>query len=82
MEATTVNELFLDSLELCASSKKFIPAFYTRSLTSSDEIRDTFRHTDFERQNKILIRLLRLAAHAADGNPGGLAHYSRTRHKP
>ena len=69
MEATTVNELFLDSLERCAKSKKFIPAFYTRFLSASDDIRDKFRHTDFERQNRMLLRSLRLAAHAADGKP-------------
>ena len=72
MEATIVSELFLDSLERCTSSKKFIPAFYHRFLSASDDISDKFRHTDFHRQNQMLIRSLRLAAHAAAGHPEGL----------
>jgi len=72
MEATTVNELFLESLERCARSKKFIPTFYNRFLSASDDISDKFRHTDFERQNRMLLRSLRLAANAADSHPEGL----------
>ena len=72
MEAAIVNELFLDSLERCAKSKKFIPAFYNRFLSASDDISDKFRHTDFERQNQMLLRSLRLAALAAEGQPEGL----------
>ena len=66
MEAVTVNELFLESLERCTRSKKFIPAFYSRFLSASDDISDKFRHTDFERQNRML------AALAVDGQPDGL----------
>ena len=69
MEATTVNELFLDSLERCSRSKKFIPTFYHRFQSASDDISDKFRHTNFERQNRMLLRSLRLAAHAAAGHP-------------
>jgi hemoglobin-like flavoprotein len=72
MEATTVNELFLDSLERCTKSKKFIPTFYNRFISASDDISDKFRHTDFERQNRMLLRSLKLAALAADGHPEGL----------
>ena len=72
MEATTVNELFLDSLERCARSKKFIPTFYNRFLSASDDINDKFRHTDFERQNRMLLHSLRLAAHAVDVQSEGL----------
>jgi hemoglobin-like flavoprotein len=72
MEATTVNELFLDSLERCTRSKKFIPAFYNRFLSASDDISDKFRHTDFGRQNRMLLRSLKLAAYAADGQSEGL----------
>lgn len=72
MEATTVNELFLDSLERCSRSKKFIPTFYHRFQSASDDISDKFRHTNFERQNRMLLRSLRLAAHAAAGHPEAL----------
>ena len=72
MEAVTVNELFLDSLERCARSKKFIPTFYNRFLSASDDISDKFRHTDFGRQNRMLLRSLKLAAYAADGQSEGL----------
>lgn len=72
MEATTVNELFLDSLERCARSKKFIPTFYNRFLSASDDVSDKFLHTDFEHQNRMLLQSLRLAAHAVGGLPEGL----------
>ena len=72
MKSATVNELFLDSVERCARPKKFIPVFYSRFLPSSEDKSDKFRNTDFERQHRMLLRPLKLAAHAADGQPEGL----------
>ena len=72
METTIVSELFLDSLERCTGSKKFFPAFYHRFLSASDDISDKFRHTNFDRQNQMLLQSLRLAAKAAEGQSEGL----------
>ena len=65
-------EIFLQSLERCASSKEFIPSFYQRFLATSDEIREKFKHTDFEQQNKMLVRSLKLAAGATAGEAQSL----------
>lgn len=63
---------FLRSLERCLSSSDFIPSFYTTFLSYSDEIRDKFRHTNFDHQYKMLEQSLRLASDAAIGLPDGL----------
>ncbi len=65
-------DIFLQSLERCTSSKEFIPAFYRRFLAASDEIREKFKHTDFEKQNKMLVRSLKLAAGATAGEANSL----------
>lgn len=63
---------FLKSLDRCTSNEEFIPAFYERFLSISDEIRDKFKNTDFEKQNQMLQRSLRLAAGATSGDPDSL----------
>lgn len=68
----SVKDVFLDSLERCLESEAFIPQFYDRFLSSSDEIRNKFRYTDFEKQNKMLAASLRLVAAATQGNQEGL----------
>ncbi|QDT99573.1 globin [Gimesia aquarii] len=72
MEALTPKDQFLQSLDRCMEHEGFIPAFYDRFLSTSDEIRDKFRNTDFEQQNKMLLRSLRLAAGATAGDPESL----------
>ncbi len=72
MEALTPRDQFLQSLDRCIENEKFIPAFYDRFLSTSDEIRDKFHHTDFEQQNKMLLRSLKLAAGATAGDPESL----------
>lgn len=72
MAETIPKDLFLQSLNRCAEFEKFIPSFYDRFLSESDEIRDKFRHTDFKTQNRMLLRSLRLAAGATAGEPEAL----------
>lgn len=67
MEDLTPKELFLQSLDRCAEDKGFVPAFYDRFLTSSDEIRKKFQRTEFAKQNAMLLRSLRVAAGATAG---------------
>ena len=43
-------------------------AFYARFLGASDEIKNKFRFTDFEKQNKMLRRSLELCAGATAGD--------------
>ena len=63
---------FLQSLDRCSHNEGFIPAFYDRFLSASEEIRDKFRHADFEKQNRMLLRSLTLAAGATSGEPESL----------
>ena len=72
MNNSTHKEIFLQSLERCIKSEDFIPQFYKRFLSASDEIRDKFKHTDFEKQNRMLVRSLQLAAGATAGEQKAL----------
>ncbi len=72
MDEATPKQLFLLSLDRCADDEQFIPAFYERFLATSDEIRHKFRHTDFEHQNQMLLRSLKLSAGATSGDPASL----------
>ena len=72
MQGASHKDIFLQSLERCTDSDKFIPSFYERFLSASDEIKDKFKHTDFKRQNKMLVRSLTLAAGATAGEANSL----------
>lgn len=72
MEETTPKQRFLASVSRCIADEQFIPAFYERFLAASDEIRDRFRFTDFEKQNQMLQRSLELCAGATAGEPEAL----------
>jgi len=63
---------FLQSLDRCSGNPLFIPSFYDRFLSGSDEIRDKFKDTDFEKQNQMLLRSLKLAAGATSGDSDSL----------
>ncbi len=72
MDELTPKDRFLRSLGRCSRDENFIPSFYDRFLANSDEIREKFRHTNFEKQNEMLLRSLRLAAGATAGEPESL----------
>ncbi len=72
MSTLTPKEIFKSSLERCTQSSNFIPTFYDRFIASSPEVRSKFAHTDFAKQNKMLLRSLKLAAAATAGDPEGL----------
>ena len=65
-------ERFLSSLDRCSNHESFIPSFYERFLGHSKEIREKFAHTDFDKQNQMLLRSLRLSAGATAGQPESL----------
>lgn len=72
MEAKYPKDIFLESLERCSQDEKFIPSFYERFLSSSDKIRQKFIFTDFEVQNRMLLRSLKLVSAATEGDQAGL----------
>lgn len=72
MNKVTPKERFLQSLDRCAADEAFIPSFYDRFLSTSDEVRNRFRFTDFEQQNQMLLRSLQLIAGATTGDLASL----------
>ncbi len=72
MKKSPHKKLFIDSLDRCAVSEDFIPSFYEHFLAVSDEISEKFRNTDFELQNRMLLKSLRLSADATSGVPEAL----------
>lgn len=71
-EPVSHRDLFLASLDRCIESEEFVPAFYKRFLATSEDVEWKFRNTDFELQNKMLVRSLRLVAAATKGEREGL----------
>ncbi len=72
MDQHAPKDVFLQSLKRCSESQDFIPVFYKRFIGASDEVRDKFRFTDFENQNRMLHRSLELCAGATSGEPEAL----------
>lgn len=72
MDEKSPKDMFLESLERCTQFEEFVTSFYDRFMSSSDEIRKKFRFTDFKIQNRMLLRSLKLAAAATEGDAAGL----------
>lgn len=53
---------------------RFISHFYSRFLSSSDEVRHKFAMTNFDDQEKRLARSLRILGAAIGGDPAALRH--------
>ena len=66
-------DAFRASLKRCLEAPSFLKDFYDRFVASSEEIREKFRNTDFERQNRILADSLYVMAVAAEGGPDNFA---------
>jgi len=72
MNAPSIKERFLESLHRCERSEGFIPSFYARLNSSSDLVKSHFRHTNFEQQNKMLVKSLKLVAGVSCNEPEAL----------
>ncbi len=66
-------DAFRASLKRCLGTPSFLKDFYDRFMASSEEIREKFRNTDFERQNRVLADSLYLMAVASQAGPGSYA---------
>ena len=71
-QETTPKSLFLQSVERCETNPGFIPAFYDRFLGQSEVVREKFAETDFNQQNRMLLRSLKLSAGAIAGEQPAL----------
>lgn len=69
----TQTDVFLASLNRCLAEPGFIAGFYDRFLRSSHEVREKFRHTDMERQFRVLADSLYVVANAVQGEEGSIA---------
>ena len=68
----STQKAFLASLTRCTESAEFVPAFYRRFMSTSEEVREKFAETDFEQQNRMLVQSLRLVAEATAGDSHGM----------
>jgi len=76
-DPVTPKTLFTESLARCSLDEGFVPAFYKRFMASSPEVSKRFRYTEFEKQNRMLLNSLELAAHAIDGEPEALSELKK-----
>jgi hemoglobin-like flavoprotein len=72
-------EEFQASVKRCLEAPDFMKDFYDRFTGSSEEIREKFRNTDFERQFRSLADSLYVMALAVRGGPDNLARREMTR---
>lgn len=72
MDSKTV-QMARDSLSRCGKDSSFLDHFYELFMASSQDIREKFEQTDFERQKKVLSDSLFLML-AAAGTTQGFAH--------
>jgi hemoglobin-like flavoprotein len=66
-------ESFLASLKRCLGVPGFMESFYQRFVSSSEEVREKFRHTDLQRQARMLSDSLYVLAVAVQGQAGSPA---------
>jgi hemoglobin-like flavoprotein len=72
-------EAFQASVTRCLESPSFIKDFYDRFTGTSDEIREKFRDTDFERQHRAMAESLEVMAVAVQGGPDNIARHAMKR---
>ena len=61
--------IFNDSFQICASDPLFLDRFYKVFFSSSEEIKEKFKHTDMKKQKKVLLKSLAYMMNARS-NPG------------
>jgi hemoglobin-like flavoprotein len=65
-------ETFQTSLKRCLVRPGFLDSFYKSFMSSSDEVAEKFKNTDFKRQNTALADSLYVVANAAVSDEGSL----------
>ena len=74
------NEVFGNSLIRCQESAIFYQRFYKTFLSSSEEVRQKFEHTDMQKQESVLRVSLALIMLAYEDKPEGLDHLEKIAH--
>ncbi|MBL6448738.1 globin [Fulvivirga sp. 29W222] len=75
--ATDKITLVQNSYGRCLSNGKVLETFYQKFLSSSVEVKERFKHTDFEQQHKLLRHGINLMIMYAAGNIAGQAGLRR-----
>jgi hemoglobin-like flavoprotein len=70
-------ELFNDSLTRCTSNPLFLERFYDLFLSSSEAVKEKFKHTDFKKQRRMLQASFYMLMLAAGGKPETRGHLER-----
>ena len=73
LKEITHKEQFVKSLDRCSSDDQFFSAFYKRFIASSDDVQQKIRFTSLEKQNRMLLRSLKLPAGATESESAALA---------
>lgn len=71
------NDLFSNSLTRCVSNPKFLERFYELFMNSSDEVREKFKHTDWQKQQRMLKASFHMLMLSANALPEGQTHLER-----
>jgi len=69
-------DLFRGSLKRCLATPHFLGSFYEAFVASSDEVREKFKNTDFDRQTRMLADSLYALAVAAQAKKSGSPAWS------
>lgn len=73
----TESDLFSDSLTRCLSNPKFLERFYTSFLESSPEVKEKFKNTDWQKQERMIKASFHMLMLGADAKPEGQVHLQR-----
>lgn len=66
--------VFENSLTRCLASPTFLSRFYARFMAAHPDIAERFRHTDLEKQARVMRTSLYMVLRAAAGHEDGIAH--------
>lgn len=62
-------DVFVASLKRCLAGPEFLKSFYDRFMSSSEEVREIFRNTDFKTQTRVLSESLFVVAILPQAKP-------------
>jgi len=68
MNNTDYSAILNDSLQRCLANERFISIFYELFLDTSDEIREKFKNSDFERQINMMQKSLNTIISVSESN--------------
>lgn len=71
------SDIFSDSLTRCLGNSQFLERFYNLFLESSAEVREKFKNTDWQKQQRMIKASFHMLMLSADAQPEGQMHLQR-----